>query len=195
VVVRQQQAERRAGGSGRAAPLQQDGTVTARTLLWREGMPSWRPLAELDPSVAAAGPVAQPPEPAGIAPMPAIRPIPIARPGGRPAHAGCRAGGRHGLVRRRGRRQLPDLSPALAAGSGHCHGQRHLALAGVPDRRDLDDVPQDVPAGGDVGRPAVLQRRRGLLGVPEGLSLVITFALSITAASLPTAGTWRTASA
>ena len=27
--------------------LQQDGTVTARTLLWCEGMPSWRPLAEL----------------------------------------------------------------------------------------------------------------------------------------------------
>ncbi|MDH0979910.1 DUF4339 domain-containing protein [Stenotrophomonas sp. GD03908] len=28
--------------------LQQDGTVTARTLLWCEGMPSWRPLAELE---------------------------------------------------------------------------------------------------------------------------------------------------
>jgi hypothetical protein len=34
-----------------------------------------------------------------------------------------------------------------------------------------------------------------LLDVPDGLSLVITFALSITAASLATAGTWRTASA
>lgn len=34
--------------------LQQDGTVTARTLLWCEGMPAWRPLAELDPSVTSA---------------------------------------------------------------------------------------------------------------------------------------------
>lgn len=36
--------------------LRQDGTVTARTLLWREGMASWRPLAELDPSVTPIGP-------------------------------------------------------------------------------------------------------------------------------------------
>ena len=43
--------------------LQQDGTVTARTLLWREGMASWRPLAELDPSVTPMGPTPPPVEP------------------------------------------------------------------------------------------------------------------------------------
>lgn len=43
--------------------LQQDGTVNARTLLWREGMASWRPLAELDPSLAPDRPSPPPVEP------------------------------------------------------------------------------------------------------------------------------------
>jgi hypothetical protein len=47
--------------------LQQDGTVTARTLMWREGMASWRPLAELDPSVAPMDPI-----PPSIEPVQAV---------------------------------------------------------------------------------------------------------------------------
>ncbi|MFH7518988.1 DUF4339 domain-containing protein, partial [Pseudomonas syringae group genomosp. 7] len=52
--------------------LQREGTVTARTLLWCEGMPSWRPLAELEQAstpieVAPAPDIAAMPSTAGAA--------------------------------------------------------------------------------------------------------------------------------
>ncbi|HDS1677833.1 DUF2628 domain-containing protein [Stenotrophomonas forensis] len=162
--------------------LQQDGTVTARTLLWREGMPSWRPLAELDPAVAAAGPVAQPPEPAGVAttaadpsdpyraPTTAALPTPATGLEGDMALYAAVVGGNFPIYRQRWR-----LDQGIATGSGTWHWPAFLlGLVWMMYRRMYR------LAAMWAGLLLLISVIETLLDVPDGLSLVITVALSIT---------------
>ncbi|ALA84421.1 MULTISPECIES: GYF domain-containing protein [Bacteria] len=164
--------------------LQQDGTVTARTLLWREGMPSWRPLAELDPAVAAAGPVAQPPEPAGVAttaadpsdpyraPTTAALPTPATGLEGDMALYAAVVGGNFPIYRQRWR-----LDQGIATGSGTWHWPAFLiGLIWMMYRRMYR------LAAIWAGTLVFFSIAEALLGVPEGMSMFINFVLNITAA-------------
>lgn len=172
--------------------LQQDGTVTARTLLWREGMPSWRPLAELDPSVATAEPVAAPLEHAVVAPVAAADPADPADPYRAPATAATATatatatpaaglegemalyaavvGGNFPTYRQRWR-----LDQGIATGSGTWHWPAFLlGLVWMMYRRMYR------LAAMWAGLLLLISVIETLLDVPDGLSLIITVALSIT---------------
>ncbi|KAG1272553.1 hypothetical protein G6F66_013334 [Rhizopus arrhizus] len=154
--------------------LQQDGTVTARTLLWREGMPSWRPLAALDPSVATAEPVAAPLEHAVVAPVAAADPADPADPSRAPATAATAtatpAAGLEGEMA-----LYAAVGVAESAGSWHWPAfligviwmmyRRMYRLAAIW-----------------AGTLVFFSIAEALLDVPEGVSMVIILVLNITAA-------------
>ena len=170
--------------------LQQDGTVTARTLLWREGMPSWRPLAELDPSVATAEPVAAPLEHAVVAPVAAADPADPADPYRAPATAATAtatpAAGLEGEM---------ALYAAVVGGNFPTYRQRWRLDQGVAESAGSWHWPAFL-----IGVIWMMYRRmyrlaaiwagtlvffsiaEALLDVPEGVSMVITLVLNITAA-------------
>lgn len=167
--------------------LQQEGTVTARTLLWCEGMPSWRPLAVLDP---VSTPIAVAPLP-GIDAAPAVEGIapgagdpsdPYRAPAAAPemaAAAGLEGemalyasvvGGNFPVYRQRWR-----LDQGIATGTGTWHWPAFLiGLVWMMYRRMYR------LAALWVGLLLLISVVETLLGVPDGLSMVITFALSIT---------------
>ncbi|MBH1509657.1 DUF4339 domain-containing protein [Stenotrophomonas maltophilia] len=165
--------------------LQQQGTVTARTLLWREGMPSWRPLAELDPSVVAAGPVAAPLEHAVVAPAAAADPsdpyrapatVDVAAPAlalaGDMALYAAVVGGNFPIYRQRWR-----LDQGVAESAGTWHWPAFLiGLIWMMYRRMYR------LAAIWAGTLVFFSIAEVLLDVPEGVSMLITFVLNITAA-------------
>lgn len=167
--------------------LQQDGTVTARTLLWCEGMPSWRPLAELDPvptpiEVVPAPDIDAAPVVEGIAPSvgdpsdpyraPATAPDTTAAAGleGELALYASVVGGNFPIYRQRWR-----LDQGIATGTGTWHWPAFLlGLVWMMYRRMYR------LAAMWAGLLLLISVVETLLDVPDGLSLVITFALSIT---------------
>lgn len=167
--------------------LQREGTVTARTLLWCEGMPSWRPLAELE---QASAPIEVAPAP-DIDAAPAVEGIaasvgdpsdpyraPVAVPD-RAVPAGLEGemalyasvvGGNFPIYRQRWR-----LDQGIATGSGTWHWPAFLlGLIWMMYRRMYR------LAAMWAGLLLLISVVETLLDVPDGLSLVITFALSIT---------------
>ena len=181
--------------------LQQDGTVTARTLLWREGMPAWRPLAELE----------QDSTPIEMAPAPDIDtapPVEVVAPSVGDPSDPYRAPPLHRIrLPPRGWRARWPCTPAWSAATSRSIASAgdwiralpppvELALAGLPARPDLDDVPQDVPpAAMWVGLLLLISVVETLLDVPEGVSLVITIALSVTTGTFGNTWYWHTANA
>lgn len=167
--------------------LQQDGTVTARTLLWCEGMPSWRPLAELDQvptpiEVVPAPDIDAAPVVEGIAPSvgdpsdpyraPATAPDTTAAAGleGELALYASVVGGNFPIYRQRWR-----LDQGIATGTGTWHWPAFLlGLVWMMYRRMYR------LAAMWAGLLLLISVVETLLDVPDGLSLVITFALSIT---------------
>lgn len=167
--------------------LQQDGTVTARTLVWREGMPSWRPLAELDPSVAAADPVAPSPSPEPAAataiavadpadPYRAPATAPIATPAAGldddMALYAAVVGGNFPIYRQRWR-----LDQGVADGRGTWHWPAFLIGVIWMAYRRMYRL-----AAIWAGTLVFFSIAEMLLGVPEGLSVIITLGLNTTAA-------------
>ncbi|MCF3538111.1 DUF4339 domain-containing protein [Stenotrophomonas maltophilia] len=167
--------------------LQQEGTVTARTLLWCEGMPSWRPLAELEQAstpveVAPALDIDAAPAVEGIAPdvgdpsdpyrAPAAAPDSAAAAGleGEMALYASVVGGNFPIYRQRWR-----LDQGVATGSGTWHWPAFLlGLIWMMYRRMYR------LAAMWAGLLLLISVVETWLDVPDGLSLVITFALSIT---------------
>ncbi|MGF6418739.1 hypothetical protein ABH900_002242 [Stenotrophomonas sp. AN71] len=168
--------------------LQQDGTVTARTLLWREGMASWRPLAELDPSVGTAEPgplsidavpVAEAVVPLVIDPSdpyraPATTPVAAAAAGleGEMALYAAVVGGNFPIYRQRWR-----LDQGIAEGSGTWHWPAFLIGVIWMVYRRMYRL-----AAIWAGTLVFFSIAEALLGVPEGVSLVITLAINTVAA-------------
>ncbi len=167
--------------------LQQDGTVTARTLLWCEGMPSWRPLAELDQAamqveVAPVLDIDAAPAAEGIAPNVGDPSDPYRAPVAAPetaAAAGLEGdmalyasvvGGNFPIYRQRWR-----LDQGIATGSGTWHWPAFLLGLIWMMYRKMYRL-----AAMWVGLLLLVSVVETLLDVPDGLSLVITFALSIT---------------
>lgn len=167
--------------------LQQDGTVTARTLLWCEGMPSWRPLAELDQAatqveVAPVLDIDAAPAVEGIAPNVGDPSDPYRAPVAAPetaAAAGLEGdmalyasvvGGNFPIYRQRWR-----LDQGIATGSGTWHWPAFLLGLIWMMYRKMYRL-----AAMWVGLLLLVSVVETLLDVPDGLSLVITFALSIT---------------
>ncbi|MHC1675086.1 DUF2628 domain-containing protein [Stenotrophomonas maltophilia] len=167
--------------------LQQEGTVTARTLLWCEGMPSWRPLAELEQAstpveVAPALDIDAAPAVEGIAPdvgdpsdpyrAPAAAPDRAAAAGleGEMALYASVVGGNFPIYRQRW-----GLDQGVATGSGTWHWPAFLlGLIWMMYRRMYR------LAAMWAGLLLLISVVETWLDVPDGLSLVITFALSIT---------------
>lgn len=167
--------------------LQQEGTVTARTLLWCEGMPSWQPLAELEQ-------VAVPVEAAPIAEIGVVAPGESAAPSvadpfdpyrppttvadaaaaagleGEMALYASVVGGNFPVYRQRWR-----LDQGIANGSGTWHWPSFLLGPVWMMYRKMYRL-----AAVWVGLLLLISVVESLLYVPEGLSLVITFVLSIT---------------
>lgn len=167
--------------------LQREGTVTARTLLWCEGMPSWRSLAELeqastsievasDPDIDASAVVE------GIAPSVSDPSDPYRAPAAAPERAAAAGlegemalyasvvGGNFPIYRQRWR-----LDQGIATGSGTWHWPAFLlGLIWMMYRRMYR------LAAMWAGLLLLISVVETLLDVPDGLSLVITFALSIT---------------
>ncbi|KMU61568.1 hypothetical protein STRNTR1_3545 [Stenotrophomonas maltophilia] len=168
--------------------LQQDGTVTARTLMWREGMASWRPLAELDPSVTPMEPTPPPVEPVqavsgGDAPTadpsdpyraPAASPVAAAAPQleGDIALYAAVVGGNFPIYRQRWR-----LDQGVADGNGTWHWPAFLIGVIWMVYRRMYRL-----AAIWAGMLVFFSIAEALLGVPEGVSMVITFVINITAA-------------
>ena len=166
--------------------LQQDGTVTARTLMWREGMASWRPLAELDPSVAPMDPTPPSIEPAQAVSAsgastadpsdpyraPAASPVAATAPQleGDIALYAAVVGGNFPIYRQRWR-----LDQGIATGSGTWHWPAFLLGLIWMMYRKMYRL-----AAMWAGLLLLISVVETLLDVPDGLSLVITFALSIT---------------
>ncbi|MCU1204168.1 DUF2628 domain-containing protein [Stenotrophomonas maltophilia] len=167
--------------------LQQDGTVTARTLLWREGMPSWRPLAELEqdstpiemapaPDIDTAPPVevvapsvGDPSDPYRV---PAAVPDTAAAAGleGEMALYASVVGGNFPIYRQRWR-----LDQGIATASGTWHWPAFLLGPIWMMYRRMYRL-----AAMWVGLLLLISVVETLLDVPEGVSLVITIALSVT---------------
>ena len=167
--------------------LQREGTVTARTLLWCEGMPSWRPLAELE---QASTPIEVGPAP-DIDAAPAVESIapnvgdpsdpyraPVAVPD-RAAAAGLEGeralyasvvGGNFQIYRQRWR-----LDQGIATGSGTWHWPAFLLGPIWMMYRKMYRL-----AAMWVGLLLLISVVETMLDVPEGVSLVITIALSVT---------------
>lgn len=170
--------------------LQQDGTVTARTLLWREGMASWRPLAELDPSVTPIGPNPPPVEPVqaviGSDAQTADPSDPYRAPAASPAAAAAAApqlegdialyaavvGGNFPIYRQRWR-----LDQGIADGNGTWHWPAFLIGVIWMVYRRMYRL-----AAIWAGMLVFFSIAEALLGVPEGVSMVITLVINITAA-------------
>lgn len=172
--------------------LQQDGTVNARTLLWREGMASWRPLAELDPSLAPDRPSPPPVEPvhadagsvaAVIDPSdpyraPAAAPAIVAAPAAAPALEDDIAlyaavvGGNFPIYRQRWR-----LDQGVAGGSGTWHWPAFLIGVIWMVYRRMYTL-----AAIWAGMLVFFSIAEALLGVPEGVSMVITLVINTLAA-------------
>ncbi|MCU1059250.1 hypothetical protein B9Y88_21825 [Stenotrophomonas maltophilia] len=172
--------------------LQQDGTVTARTLMWREGMASWRPLAELDPSVAPMDPTPPSIEPAQAVSAsgastadpsdpyraPAASPVAATAPQleGDIALYAAVVGGNFPIYRQRWR-----LDQGIADGNGNGNGTWHwpaflIGVIWMVYRRMYR------LAAIWAGVLVFFSIAEALLGVPEGVSTVITLVINITAA-------------
>lgn len=170
--------------------LRQDGTVTARTLLWREGMASWRPLAELDPSVTPIGPNPPPVESVqaviGCDAQTADPSDPYRAPAASPAAAAATApqlegdialyaavvGGNFPIYRQRWR-----LDQGIADGNGTWHWPAFLIGVIWMVYRRMYRL-----AAIWAGMLVFFSIAEALLGVPEGVSMVITLAINVTAA-------------
>ncbi|MBH1432479.1 DUF2628 domain-containing protein [Stenotrophomonas maltophilia] len=167
--------------------LQQDGTVTARTLLWCEGMPSWRPLAELDqpstpieaapaldldaaPSAEAIAPDVGDPSDPYRAPVAAPDTAAAAGLEGEMALYASVVGGNFPIYRQRWR-----LDQGIATGSGTWHWPAFLLGLIWMMYRKMYRL-----AAMWTGLLLLVSVVETLLDVPDGLSLVITFALGIT---------------
>ncbi|MGS7838075.1 DUF2628 domain-containing protein [Stenotrophomonas maltophilia] len=167
--------------------LQQDGTVTARTLLWCEGMPSWRPLAELEqaftpievaplpdidavPAVESIAPSAGDPSDPYRAPAAAPEMAAAAGLEGEMALYASVVGGNFPIYRQRWR-----LDQGIATGSGTWHWPAFLLGLIWMMYRKMYRL-----AAMWAGLLLLISVVETLLDVPDGLSLVITFALSIT---------------
>ena len=172
--------------------LQQDGTVTARTLMWREGMASWRPLAELDPSVAPMDPTPPSIEPAQAVSAsgastadpsdpyraPAASPVAATAPQleGDIALYAAVVGGNFPIYRQRWR-----LDQGIADGNSNGNGTWHwpaflIGVIWMVYRRMYR------LAAIWAGVLVFFSIAEALLGVPEGVSTVITLVINITAA-------------
>ncbi|HIE1460336.1 MULTISPECIES: DUF2628 domain-containing protein [Stenotrophomonas] len=168
--------------------LQREGTVTARTLLWCEGMPSWRPLAELDQAstqveVAPVLDIDAAPAAEGIAPSVGDPSDPYRAPVAAPdvaAAAGLEGemalyasvvGGNFPIYRQRWRLD----QGGIATGSGTWHWPAFLLGLIWMMYRKMYRL-----AAMWAGLLLLISVVETLLDVPDGLSLVITFALSIT---------------
>ncbi|WP_401735659.1 DUF2628 domain-containing protein [Stenotrophomonas muris] len=172
--------------------LQQDGTVTGRTLMWREGMASWRPLAELDPSVAPMDPTPPSIEPAQAVSAsgastadpsdpyraPAASPVAATAPQleGDIALYAAAVGGNFPIYRQRWR-----LDQGIADGNGNGNGTWHwpaflIGVIWMVYRRMYR------LAAIWAGVLVFFSIAEALLGVPEGVSTVITLVINITAA-------------
>ncbi|WP_369521359.1 DUF2628 domain-containing protein, partial [Escherichia coli] len=156
--------------------------------MWREGMASWRPLAELDPSVTPLGPTPLPVEPvqavtASEAPSadpsdpyhaPANSPVAATAPQleGEMALYASVVGGNFPIYRQRWR-----LDQGIATGSGTWHWPAFLlGLIWMMYRRMYR------LAAIWAGLLVFFSIAEALLGVPEGVSTVITLAINVTAA-------------
>ncbi|MDQ7313326.1 MULTISPECIES: DUF2628 domain-containing protein [Stenotrophomonas] len=167
--------------------LQQDGTVTARTLLWREGMPSWRPLAELEqdstpiemapapdidtaPPVEVVAPSVGDPSDPYRAPAAASDTAAAAGLEGEMALYASVVGGNFPIYRQRWR-----LDQGIATASGTWHWPAFLLGPIWMMYRRMYRL-----AAMWVGLLLLISVVETLLDVPEGVSLVITIALSVT---------------
>lgn len=167
--------------------LQQDGTVTARTLLWREGMPAWRPLAELEQDstpieMAPAPDIDTAPPVEVVAPSVGDTSDPYRAPAAAPdtaAAAGLEGemalyasvvGGNFPIYRQRWR-----LDQGIATASGTWHWPAFLLGPIWMMYRRMYRL-----AAMWVGLLLLISVVETLLDVPEGVSLVITIALSVT---------------
>ncbi len=168
--------------------LQREGTVTARTLLWCEGMPSWRPLAELDQASTLvevapvldidAAPAAEVIAPSVGDPSDPYR-APVAAPDvaaaagleGEMALYASVVGGNFPIYRQRWRLD----QGGIATGSGTWHWPAFLLGLIWMMYRKMYRL-----AAMWAGLLLLISVVETLLDVPDGLSLVITFALSIT---------------
>ncbi|TFZ42023.1 DUF2628 domain-containing protein [Stenotrophomonas maltophilia] len=167
--------------------LQQEGAVTARTLLWCEGMPSWRPLAELDEvparmeaapaqsiealaSVEASAPRVGDPSDPYRAPETTPDMTPSLGLEGEMALYASVVGGNFPIYRQRWR-----LDQGSATGTGTWHWPAFLIGLVWMMYRKMYRL-----AALWAGLLLLVSVIETLLEVPEGLSLVITFALSIT---------------
>lgn len=168
--------------------LQREGTVTARTLLWCEGMPSWRPLAELDQASTLvevapvldidAAPAAEVIAPSVGDPSDPYR-ASVAAPDvaaaagleGEMALYASVVGGNFPIYRQRWRLD----QGGIATGSGTWHWPAFLLGLIWMMYRKMYRL-----AAMWAGLLLLISVVETLLDVPDGLSLVITFALSIT---------------
>ncbi|MCF3531105.1 MULTISPECIES: DUF2628 domain-containing protein [Stenotrophomonas] len=168
--------------------LQQDGTVTARTLLWRVGMASWRPLAELDPSLAQMALNPSPVEPVPAVTVSDTRTADPSDPYRAPAASPVAAtvpelegdialyaavvGGNFPIYRQRWR-----LDQGIAEGNGTWHWPAFLIGVIWMVYRRMYRL-----AAIWAGMLVFFSIAEALLGVPEGVSMVITLAINVTAA-------------
>ncbi|MGS7842934.1 GYF domain-containing protein [Stenotrophomonas forensis] len=167
--------------------LWQEGTVTARTLMWCEGMPSWRPLSELeqaaapveaapaaefDAAVASGGSAPSVGDPSDPYRAPAAVTDTAVTAGleGEMALYAAVVGGNFPIYRQRWR-----LDQGIATGSGTWHWPAFLlGLVWMMYRRMYR------LAAMWAGLLLLISVIETLLDVPDGLSLIITVALSIT---------------
>lgn len=175
--------------------LQQEGTVTARTLLWCEGMPAWRPLAELEPAAASVGisseasieaapaiqshtPDAGDPSDPYRAPAAAADMAAAAGLEGEMALYASVVGGNFPIYRQRWR-----LDQGIATGSGTWHWPSFLLGPVWMMYRKMYRL-----AALWVGLLLLISVVETLLPVPDSLSLIITVALSVATGML--GNTW-----